>query len=92
MSMADRQVTVGLFDTRRLGSNLAIWYVRDPDPTDGRRTDGRRTDGRRTDDGRKNRTKKIQTKKFRRKQIGRKKKIGGKARGQGTAAAEARHG
>ena len=49
-------------------------------------------DGRRADDGRKN----IGRKKFGRKKFGRKnsdeKKIGGKARGQGTAAAEARHG
>ena len=49
-------------------------------------------DGRRTNDGRKN----IGRKKFGRKKFGRKnsdeKKIGGKARGQGTAAAEARHG
>ena len=72
--------------------------------TDGR-TDGRTTDGRRTDDGRKkfrrkNSDKKIPTKKFRRKNSDEKirtkkfgrKKIGGKARGQGTAAAEARHG
>ena len=65
-----------------------------------RRTDrhGRTTDGRTTD---RRRTKKIRTKKFRRKNSDEKirtkknqtkKKIGGEARGQGTAAAEARHG
>ena len=67
------------------------------------RTDGRTTHGRRTDDGpttdekiqtkkfrQKNSDEKIPTKKFRRNNSD-EKKIGGKARGQGTAAAEARH-
>ena len=64
-----------------------------PLPTFGRTDDGPTTDEKSSDE-------KIPTKKFRRKNSDEKiptkkfgrKKIGGKARGQGTAAAEARHG